>query len=142
MSGSGYSRTRHVSGATWWTATMRPCAKYACSAPKSRCTRAGCAGAPMVGWAMYPAGAFGITRGTPKVYASSTHGRRYFCPDCGTGLYYVNEALLPGIVDVQSATLDDPGAMPPRVHIQVAERLPWMTTAHELPSFDRFPPGK
>ena len=100
------------------------------------------AGAPMVGWAMYPAGAFRITRGTPRVYASSTHGRRHFCPDCGTGLYYVNEALLPGIVDVQSATLDDPGAMPPRVHIQVAERLPWMTTVHELPSFDRFPPGK
>jgi len=26
------------------------------------------------------------------------------------------------------------------VHIQVAERLRWMERAHELPTFDRYPP--
>jgi hypothetical protein len=98
------------------------------------------AGAPMVGWTMYAEAAVTITRGTPRVYASSEHGRRHFCPDCGTGLFYANAAMLPGIIDVQSSTCDDPSAVPPRIHIQTAERLPWMTRLDELPEFERFPP--
>ncbi|MBM3341465.1 MAG: GFA family protein [Betaproteobacteria bacterium] len=98
------------------------------------------AGAPMVGWTMYPIDALRITKGSPKVYASSEHGRRHFCGDCGTGLLYYNAHILPGIVDVQSATYDDPQAVPARVHIQVAERLSWMVKAHELPAFERYPP--
>ena len=35
---------------------------------------------------------------------------------------------------------DDPDAVPAVVHIQVAERLHWMERAHELPTFDRYPP--
>jgi len=99
-------------------------------------------GAPMVGWTMYPASACTVTRGTPKLYASSEHGRRYFCPDCGTGLFYKNDHMLPGIIDIQSATYDDPGQVPARVHIQIADRIPWMANAHELPMFDRYPPRK
>ena len=98
------------------------------------------AGAPMVGWTMCPASALEVTRGAPKVYASSANGRRHFCPECGTGLFYVNEVVLPGIIDIQSATYDDPDAVPARAHIQVAERIGWMERAHELPAFDRFPP--
>jgi hypothetical protein len=64
---------------------------------------------------------------------------RSFCPDCGTGLFYRNEATLPGIVDIQAATLDDPNAMPPAVHIQTAERLAWISHMNELPEFERFP---
>ncbi len=97
-------------------------------------------GAPMVGWTMYPEQALKITRGSPKVYHSSDHGRRQFCSVCGTGLFYYNANLLPGLVDIQSATYDVPDAIPARVHIQVAERIPWMERAHELPAFDRFPP--
>ena len=48
--------------------------------------------------------------------------------------------MLPGIIDVQSATYDDPDAVPARAHIQVAERIGWMERAHELPIFERFPP--
>jgi hypothetical protein len=98
------------------------------------------AGAPMVGWTMYPEAAVTVTRGTPRIYASSEHGRRHFCPECGTGLFYANAAILQGIIDVQSATYDDPAAIPPRIHIQTAERLPWMTRLHELPEFERYPP--
>src|SRR5690606_22983916 len=97
--------------------------------------------APMVGWAMYAADAVTVTRGKPRVYASSEHGRRHFCPDCGTGLFYSNDRILPGIVDVQSATLDDPDRVPPRVQVQVAERIGWMATAHDLPAFERYPQG-
>ena len=98
------------------------------------------AGAPMVGWTMYPEAAVTITKGTPRIYASSEHGRRHFCPDCGTGLFYFNAVILPGIVDIQSSTYDDPAAVPPHIHIQTAERLAWMTRLDALPEFERYPP--
>ena len=46
-----------------------------------------------------------------------------------------------GIVDVQTATLDDPAAFPPQANIQAAERISWMKEAHTLPEFERFPGG-
>jgi hypothetical protein len=98
------------------------------------------AGAPMVGWTMYGQAAVQVTKGKPKVYASSEHGRRYFCPACGTGLFYENAEEMAGLVDIQSGTFDDPDAVPAEAHIQVAERIKWMARAHELPKFDRYPP--
>ena len=94
----------------------------------------------MVGWAMYAEDAIKVMQGEPKVYASSEHGRRQFCANCGTGLFYTNANMLPGIIDVQSGTYDDPDAVPVMAHIQVAERVSWMEKAHELPAFDRYPP--
>jgi hypothetical protein len=38
------------------------------------------AGAPMVGWTMYPQGAVKVTRGTPKVYVSSNMAGDIFAP--------------------------------------------------------------
>lgn len=98
------------------------------------------AGAPMVGWAMFMSDAVTIEKGAAKTYRSSEHGRRQFCADCGTGLFYINDEILPGILDVQSATLDNPNALSPEAHIQYADRLDWVVRAHELPTFDRFPP--
>ena len=98
------------------------------------------AGAPMVGWTMYPLDKVKVTKGQPRIYESSADGRRHFCGDCGTGIFYTNAVMLPGIIDIQSATYDDPEAVPPRAHIQVAERIRWMERAHELPTFDRYPP--
>ncbi len=98
------------------------------------------AGAPMVAWTMYPEDAVRITRGDVRVYVSSEHGRREFCADCGTGLFYRNTEVLPGIVDIQSATYDNPDAVAAQAHIQVAERIGWMAEAHTLPAFERYPP--
>ncbi|MBL7684712.1 MAG: GFA family protein [Deltaproteobacteria bacterium] len=99
------------------------------------------AGAPMVGWTMYEVAAVKVTKGSPKEYKSSEQGRRHFCGDCGTGLFYFNQKILPGIIDVQSATYDNPDLIPARVHIQVAERIGWMKNAHKLPTFKRYPGG-
>lgn len=96
-------------------------------------------GAPVVAWAGFAEGDLKVTRGAPKTINSSGAAMRSFCADCGTGLFYRNAEFLPGIVDVQVATLDDPEALPPTVHIQTAEQIGWMRTAHELPGFDRFP---
>jgi hypothetical protein len=49
--------------------------------------------------------------------------------------------MLPGIVDIQSATYDDPDVVPPQAQIQVADRIGWMKKAHELPEFERYPPN-
>jgi len=97
------------------------------------------AGAPMVAWAAFAENELTVTQGSPKTINSSGAAMRSFCGDCGTGLFYRNAEILPGIVDIQSATLDDPDALPPGVHIQTAERIGWMTHAHELPSFERYP---
>ena len=96
------------------------------------------AGAPVVSWALFPNAALAI-EGEPKVYASSEHARRHFCGACGSGLFYTNEVIFPGLTDICSATLDDPDALPAQIHVQTAERIGWMKDAHSLPQFERYP---
>lgn len=96
-------------------------------------------GAPMVAWTLFANDDFALTRGVARIYASSEHGRRHFCADCGTGLFYTNEIIFPGMTDVQSATLDDPDALPVQAQIQTAERIGWMKHLDSLPQFERYP---
>lgn len=98
------------------------------------------AGAPMVGWATVPATGLRV-EGELTTFASSELAQRQFCPRCGTGLFYRNETVLPGLVDVQIGTLDDPESLVPQAHIQVAERLGWVECMDALPAFERYPPG-
>lgn len=93
----------------------------------------------MVGWVGVVASEFRITSGAARMWSSNGQAYRFFCATCGTGLYYVNEAAIPGLVDVQIATLDDPTAVPPEIQVQVAERLPWVEHIGRLPVFERFP---
>ena len=113
-------------------------------APKDvvRCHCVDCrrsSGAPMVAWAGFAESDLSVTQGAPKTVNSSGAAMRSFCADCGTGLFYRNAELLPGIVEIQSATFDDPEALPPSVQIQTADRLGWMKHAHQLPAFEKFP---
>ena len=121
-------------GAIHYVATGEPAHHALCHCED--CRRS--AGAPMIGWIAFSSDRVTVT-GDPVTYASSEHGRRQFCGTCGTGLFYTNAKMLPGIIDIQSGTLDDPADFPPGVHIQVADRLPWMETAHELPAFEHYP---
>ena len=93
----------------------------------------------MVAWAMFRETALTLTKGQPKTINSSGTAMRSFCPDCGSGLFYRNAAMLPGLVDIQSSTLDQPEALPPTVQVQTAERLGWMKHILELPEFERYP---
>jgi hypothetical protein len=96
-------------------------------------------GAPTVAWAAYSAPEFALTSGVPSAYNSSGAAMRHFCPTCGSGLYYINEEVLPGLVDIQVATLDDPSALAPQAQIQVAERIGWMKDIAGLHEFERYP---
>lgn len=97
------------------------------------------AGAPVMAWAEYDEAALNVTQGSPKAFNSSGAAMRSFCPDCGTGLFYRNSEILPGLVEVQLATLDEPNSLAPTMQIQTAERLGWVSHIHELPAFERFP---
>lgn len=96
-------------------------------------------GAPVMVWSAFPAERFNVIAGEAKIYSSNGVSMRHFCPTCGTGLWYTNEAALPDLVDIQTVTLDNPEALPPDAHIQAAEELGWMKTAHDLPHFERYP---
>lgn len=121
-------------GAISYEATGEPAHSALCHC--SDCRRS--AGAPMVGWALYPQDAVAIT-GEPTRYQSSEHATRHFCGTCGTGLFYTNAAIFPGSIDIQTGTLDDADGLPPQAHIQMAESPAWMVHVHELPKFDRYP---
>lgn len=96
-------------------------------------------GAPMMTWLAVLEDSFRVTAGAATRYESSPGTERFFCGRCGTGLYYRNPAMLPGIIDIQSATLDDQGAQAPAAQIQCAERLPWIAGLGDLAAFDRYP---
>jgi hypothetical protein len=100
------------------------------------CRRA--TGAPAVSWALFPCNAVTIT-GDVQIYASSENARRHFCGTCGSSLFYTNEVVFPGLIDVQSATLDDPAALPLQVQVQTAERIGWMEHLQDVPAFERYP---
>lgn len=100
-----------------------------------------CAGATGVAWMAVGSDAFAVVEGEPALYRSSTDAERYFCGKCGTGLYYINEKVLPGLVDIQIATLDDPENYPPQIHVQTADELSWEGALGELPRFERYPAG-
>jgi hypothetical protein len=97
------------------------------------------AGAPMVAWVAFKTDQFRVTRGEATRFTGAGASQRYFCGTCGTPVYFVNEDMLPGIVDIQSVTLDDPDANAPTAHIQVAERRKWMEHVGDLPEFERWP---
>lgn len=98
------------------------------------CRRA--AGAPVVAWVSFAAAGFRFTRGTPRRHRSSAQVERSFCAACGTPLTYRHDTL-PDEVDVTTASLDDPSAFPPADQTWTSERLPWLLTGTDLPSFPR-----
>jgi hypothetical protein len=92
-----------------------------------------------VAWATFAAGSFELTRGEPAIHASSKGVKRGFCAECGTSLTYTAE-FLDGFVDVTVASMDDPEALPPQMHIWEKHRLSWLRNDDSLPRHPEFPP--
>jgi hypothetical protein len=90
-------------------------------------------------WLGYPNEALTVEQGQAASYNSSEGVERQFCGKCGTSLFYFNEPAMPGVVDVLAATLDDPEAFPPALHVQMADALRWEAGLDSLPKFARFP---
>ena len=99
------------------------------------CRRA--VGAPVMAWAGVSLASFKFTKGDVTSYGSSEGVRRSFCGKCGTSLTIFSEAF-PEDIYVSVASLDEPGAMPPEIHIWRSHRLEWFDTSDELPRFVGF----
>ena len=89
-------------------------------------------------WLGYPREGLKVS-GEPNTYSSSEGVERQFCGKCGTSLFYFNEPMMPGVVDILTVTLDDPAECPPTLHVQMADALSWEAGLDALPKFDRFP---
>jgi len=88
-----------------------------------------------VTWATVPLDGFRWESGTPRVYASSPDGRRYFCPRCGAQLA-LHTARAPLTIDVTVATLEKPDRYPPTRHVWVRNKLAWVRTDDGLAQDD------
>ena len=95
------------------------------------------AGAPLVSWALFARDAVTVD-GDPASYNSSRDVRRSFCGRCGTGLFYQSDTILPGMINVRSATLDRPDDVLPRAWVQMADAPEWLHHIDELPKFERY----
>ena len=121
-------------GAISYTAEGQPAHHALCHC--TDCRRS--SGGYMTGWALFPKDKVAIT-GEAVTYESSPDTYRQFCGRCGTGLFFLSEAIFPGQIDIQSATLDDPDALPPQACIQTADAPGWAAEVAKLPQFARFP---
>jgi hypothetical protein len=65
---------------------------------------------------------------------SSPKVRRGFCARCGSCLTYSHEAR-PAEIDVTLASLDEAAQLAPRMHVWVADKLPWVRIEDGLPQF-------
>ena len=78
--------------------------------------------------AILPSSAFKITHGKPKRYtAVADSGRtlhRYFCGDCGAGVFSQREAN-PEMVVVRAGSFDNPGDMKITANIWTGSARPW-----------------
>jgi hypothetical protein len=100
----------------------------------SSCRRA--AGAPVVAWVTFPLAEFAFTTGLPTRHRSSPPVERTFCPACGTPLTYQHSAY-PLEIDVTTASLDDPTALPPADHTWTSEQIAWLELGDRLPRHAR-----
>ena len=91
-------------------------------------------GAPVVAWLTVPIDAFTVTMGPPLAYHSSAKAVRHFCGDCGTPLTW-RATDNPRLVDVSSASLDNPAAARPAFHLWTESRIAWFETADSFPRY-------
>jgi hypothetical protein len=96
-------------------------------------------GPPLVEWMLADEGALEVS-GETIHFDSSPGAVRSFCGRCGTGLFYRNDSIFPGQVDIQTVTLDDPHSAPEvAAQVQVAERRPEIARLDSIPAFERYP---
>ena len=75
-----------------------------------------------------------MTRGTLTEYRSSPQVLRGFCAACGGALTYRHDARAEEI-DITLASLDEPAALAPQMHVWVSDKLPWLDITDGLPQY-------
>ncbi|MFB9288933.1 GFA family protein [Pseudoduganella plicata] len=98
------------------------------------CRRA--TGAPAVAWFSVRSSEFRFVAGRPASFGSSPGITRRFCGDCGTQLTFEDERW-PDELDITTASLNDPEAIPPGDHTFMQSHLRWLALADGLPRYSR-----
>jgi len=93
-------------------------------------------GAPVSLFVGYLEGRIELERGAPKVYESAPGVRRSFCGDCGTPMFYEDEALA-GEVYVAIGVFDDPETFEPQEHSWFSRKLHRLDIRDDLPRHDK-----
>jgi hypothetical protein len=91
-------------------------------------------GVASIAWFTVPRAAFRWTAGEPASFRSSSKAMRRFCGTCGTSLTFESEDT-PGEIDITTASLDDPNAVPPKDHTHTGSRLVWDEICDGLPVY-------
>ena len=91
-----------------------------------------CCSAPFTSFFCVKDGHWRWTAVLPDAYASSPGVKRHFCGGCGTPMAFEGTAF-PGELHFYAASLDDPTAFAPRLHVHWDERLPWVCINDGLP---------
>jgi hypothetical protein len=91
-------------------------------------------GAPVVAWFSVARSGFRFVSGTPARFRATDKAMRSFCPRCGTQLTFEHRDT-PDEIDLTTASLDDPEAVPPRDHIHTRSKLGWVRLADDLPVY-------
>jgi hypothetical protein len=103
------------------------CVACHCESCRRQCS------APMTVYIGVADGAWRWTAGSPRVFASSPRVERGFCGDCGTPLSFRSRKMS-DIMHFYAASMADPAAFVPSLHVAIEEKLPWLTLADGLPT--------
>ena len=63
---------------------------------------------------------------------------RWFCRNCGSGIYLESEAD-PGYVFIKVGSLNDANWVTPEMHIYTATKQPWINISDGLPQYETQP---
>jgi hypothetical protein len=96
-------------------------------------------GAPVLVFASFSAADFRYLSCEPRIFESSSHGAREFCPTCGTQIAY-RDIENAKTIDVNVGSLDDPSCVRPECHIWYGSKLPWLETGDSLPRYEKSKP--
>jgi hypothetical protein len=105
---------------------------FVCVCHCNSCRKAN--GGAMVPWVTFNEADVSFIRGPLQEYQSSAGVTRGHCARCGTGISYRIQRRA-GDIDLTLASMDDPGAFQPTVHVWVEDKLPWLVICDDLPQY-------
>ena len=91
-------------------------------------------GAALPAFAVFPASAFVLERGSPASFAASERALRQFCPACGSPLFWREHDGTD--VEIFLGSFDEPDSLPtPARQIWTMHRLPWVAEVGSIQSW-------
>ena len=98
------------------------------------CRRA--SAAPSVAWLTFDRSQVEILSGDPRTYRSSQGVLRQFCGTCGSQISY-DCATSPTMIEITTASLDNPNLFPPTMEVWLEHRLSWQNANQLLTQYSR-----